>query len=461
MKKLVVVMLIVLGVGGLTAGVSAPYIASSSKMLTGMGAKLGCSGRYISGFSERQAFEDLQSYSFILKWVTLEFNDRLKRVSADFLGLKNIAAQYRPGLGCTLDIGDTQPLNRAVVATNTRSQAPWPRGDGAANVDKNLQQKLNEILKADNRARLQTRALLVVRKGQLVAESYSAGLDQHSKLLGWSMAKSVMSLLVGHMEMTGELDVAQRPVFSQWAEDDRRTISVRHLLQMSSGLEFPELYEPGAGATDMLFASYRGSDLPMAAGMSHKPGEVFEYSSGTTNLLSRLVFDASGANVQAHRAWLNERLMLPLALRDFVFEPDPSGILVGSSYLYASARDWARIGQLMLNGGQLNGYRLVSESWVQRARTPNHSHNMKSYGYQFWLNDGDQALRWPSLPRDSYASLGNRKQVVMMVPSEQLVIVRLGWTPGDYPTDANMAAIVAAAKIDESQTRLGVGLSAR
>ncbi len=425
------------------AGVSPSYMVNSPAMLTGMGAKLACSGHYVSGLSEEQAFVDLQSYSPALKMLNIQYDHQQKSVSASLLGVKTTRAQFREGLGCSLVIGDSERLDQVVVPEVVLAEGDWPLGSGNSAIESRLQTQLDSVLSKDNALGLNTRALLVVKDGQLVAESYASGFDATSKLLGWSMAKSVTAMLVGHLEMKKLLDVHKQPVFPEWGDDQRRDIRFDDLLHMSSGLDFPETYEPGMGVTDMLFTAASAAELPLAAPLIHTPGEVFEYSSGTTNLFSKLIFERTGNSPQSQMEFLHKALRQPLALQNFVFETDPSGVPVGSSYLYASARDWAKIGQLMLNRGELNGYRLVSEDWVDRALAPNNSTNTKSYGYQFWLNMGDTTLRWPDLPKESFAALGNRKQVVMVVPSHNTVIVRLGWTSGSYPTNDNFAEILS------------------
>ncbi len=431
------------GIGAALVGVTPNYLINAPAMLTGMGAKLACSGRYVTGLSEAQAFTDLQSYSAVLKLLDLNYDDTTKTVSASLLGLKTTQAKYRSGMGCALSVGDTAAIDAVEVPAIHASTANWPQGEGAEHINTHWQQRLDEMLLRDNQAGLNTRALLVINDGQLVAESYGHGFDSSSKLLGWSMAKSVTALLIGHLEMTGAIRIEQKPVFAAWAKDERAAIGIENLLHMSSGLEFPEVYEPGAGATDMLFTVHRAAELPLGAASAHQPGEYFEYSSGSTNLLSKLIYETSGASAQANLNFLNEVLIAPLNLRNFVFETDPSGVSVGSSYLYASAREWAKIGQLMLNHGTLNGHRLVTKDWVARAQQPNPSTNTKSYGYQFWLNRGDEELRWRDLPDDSFAALGNRKQVVMIIPSQKTVIVRLGWTSSHYPTNSNFAEIMS------------------
>jgi CubicO group peptidase (beta-lactamase class C family) len=144
----------------------------------------------------------------------------------------------------------------------------------------------------------------------------------------------------------------------------------------------------------------------------------------------------------AKKIILAEHIYRPMGISQALFETDAAGTPVGSSYFYASARDWARAGLLMLDGGVINGHRILDEDYVQQATTPNTSENEKRYGFQFWLNQGGAEPRWPDLPDDTYAAQGNREQRVMIIPSKQTVIVRLGWTKGSYPTNRNFAEIL-------------------
>jgi CubicO group peptidase (beta-lactamase class C family) len=419
------------------------YIAGAPSMLTGMGAKLGCSSRYVSGFTQDQSHKDLMSYSPVLSLLALNFNDDHQRVEASFLGIHKTEAQFREGLGCTLELGDTAPLNNLAVPTiETNKDLEWPKGSNANAIDATLQQQLDQIVVRDNAAGLNTRALLVVHDGKLLAESYGPGLNSETQLLGWSMAKSLTAIMIGMLERDGLINSSDKTLFEAWKNDDRADINVEQLLTMSSGLDFKEDYEPAANATIMLFESISASDYAMQSSMAHAPGEHWYYSSGTTNLLSRLIYERLGASSQAYIDYLYQRVLQPLAMTNTTVELDPSGVNVGSSYIYSSGRDWARMGELMRTQGQLNDVRFVSQEWVTRAVTPNTSKNDARYGYQFWLNQGGEALRWPGLPKDSYAALGNRKQVVMIVPSSKAVIVRLGWTQGDYPTNDNFEEIL-------------------
>ncbi|MFV8783196.1 serine hydrolase domain-containing protein [Microbulbifer sp. SA54] len=426
-------------------GFSITQLGTAVNVATGMGAKLACSGRFVSGFSPDQNLEDLASYSPANQLLNLEYDEGNRRVSASLLGLGHTSASYREGLGCTLDIGDTAPLDRISAAKLTPSEAPWPIGNSAPAIDPELQQKLDALLAADNAAGYQTRALVLIQDGQLVAESYAEGVSADTPLLGWSMGKSLTAMMIGRLEQMGLADPATTPLFAQWQDDARAEITLENLLHMSSGLAFDETYAPGSDATRMLFNTDSASDVALASQPLHTPGEHFSYSSGTTNLLARWIAERLGGQPQNSVDFFHSEILSPLGMRDTVFELDPSGVFVGSSYIYASARDWARLGQLMLSQGHWQGQRLLGEEWVKRAQTPNTSANDPRYGYQFWLNSGSDELRFAELPADAYFMLGNRKQVVMISPSTNTVAVRLGWSAGDYPTGANFARLLPAA----------------
>jgi CubicO group peptidase (beta-lactamase class C family) len=419
-------------------------LPSALSVGTGMAAKLACSGRFISGLDDARITEDLASYSGLYRQIELRAGER--EVSASLFGMAQTSATWRPGIGCSLDIGDTAPLDRLVPSTVAQRAAPWPRGDQVEDTDPVAQAVLEAILLADNAAGLETRALVMVRDGRIIAEHYADGFGADTPLLGWSMGKSVTAIMVGRLQQLGLLPADERafhegPLFPAWAGDARRDIRLVHLLQMTSGLDWDETYAPGSDSTRILFQVASASDVAMLSAPGRPPGEYFYYSSGTTNLLSRFVHDRLGG-AQPQLDFFARQLLDPLGMRHTLFEPDPSGVFVGSSYIYASGRDWARLGLLMLNRGEFAGQALLAQDWVDRAVTPNGSANDPRYGYQFWLNAGGETLRWPGLPEDAYAMMGNRSQVVMIVPSANVVLVRLGWTAGEYPLEANFRRLL-------------------
>jgi CubicO group peptidase (beta-lactamase class C family) len=443
---LVMATLVLVALGGLSLlGITPSYIMSAPAVATGIGAKLLCSARYVSGFSEEQSIDDLVQYSAILDRLTVEYDEEAQRVTARFFGFAEKSSTFIPGVGCAIDYPDysvRETLAEQVLPSQSDS-SPWPLGDTVATIDAAVQREVDAVLAQDNAQGLNTRALLVVKGGKILGEAYAQGADAQTPLLGWSMAKSLTAVMLASLEHRGLLDLSAPAGFSEWQGDGRSAIAIRDLLTMTDGLDFSEQYNPGDDATAMLFDAPSAADYVLAKPLAHAPGSRYNYSSGTANLLARIHQDALGGPVAA-RADYELHIAQALGFQNAIFETDAAGTPVGSSYLYASARDWARLGQLMLNGGVINGQRVFAQGWVGRATTPNGSANFRAYGYQWWLNDGDAQLAWPDLPADSYSAMGNRKQLVMVVPSADAVIVRLGWTAGQYPDSQNFARLLEA-----------------
>ncbi len=440
--SLSLVMFVLLSLGGLSLiGITPAFIFYGPGVATGIGSKLLCSAEYVIGNSRDQAFEDLVQYSTILSQISYEYDDSTQRVSTSLFGLKPKTASYIPGLGCAVDYDGYSQRRELQLQLAAQSEAEWPAGDSVNSIDSSVQALTDSLLADDNRNGLNTRALLVVRNGQIIAESYGQQMHAASKLLGWSMTKSLNAIMLGNLEMRGLIDLSAPTGLAQWQADERSTIRIEDLLTMTDGLDFSEQYNPGDDATAMLFTSASASEYVLQRPLGATAGNRFNYSSGTANVLSRLYTEALGGPQAAYDNFVSA-IYQTMAFQNAVFETDASGVFVGSSYFYASARDWARMGQLMLNGGRINGQRIVTEAWVQRATSPNNSANDKAYGYQWWLNRGNEELRFPSLPEDVYYANGNRQQLVMVFPSQNAVIVRLGWTAGRYPASENFGRIL-------------------
>lgn len=444
MKKgffgMIAALMLLLGVAAF-AGFPPSYLLAAPGVATGIGSKLLCSARYVSGFSEQQSFDDLVQYSGILQELTVEYDETQKTVTTSLFGLSKKTANYLPNIGCAIDYSGFDQRASLQADPVSASDAAWPLGDSVGASDAELEVLLTRLLATDNAAGLNTRAFLVAHRGSVVAEAYGQGADADTPLLGWSMAKSLTAIMLANLEYLGELDLRGTPGFDSWQGDERSQIRISDMLTMTDGLAFSEEYNPGDDATAMLFTEPSSSDFVLGKAALHPPGARFNYSSGTANLLARVYFDTVGGyqqNFDAFRANIHQAL----GFQNAVFEVDASGVFVGSSYLYASARDWARIGQLMLNGGVINEQRIMSADWVMRATTPNSSENQRAYGYQWWLNRGNAKLRWPDIPMDAYSAQGNRQQYLMVIPSLDLVIVRLGWTAGGYPVNERFSGII-------------------
>jgi hypothetical protein len=412
-------------------------LGNAVALATGLGAKLACSGRFISGFDDQRILDDLASYAGVNRRLSLDFT--ADRVRVSLFGLASTSATYRPGLGCTLDTGDTTRLDTlSVPSTATSPGMPLD-----VDIAHPAQQAAEALLRADNAEGLQTRALLVLQGNRLIAESYAPGFTADSRLLGWSMGKSLMAIVIGRMQALELIPGnVPGPLFPEWAHDDRARISLTQLLQMTSGLDWQEDYVPGSDSTRMLFHAPSASAVALASPPEGVPGERFYYSSGTTNLLARFAAERLGGP-QAQLDFLQREVLQPLGMHGAMLEVDPAGIVVASSFVYATARDWVRLGRLLLDQGSVNGRPFLPPGWVARATRPNSSRNDPRYGYQLWLNGGGAELRWPGLPRNAFAMLGNRGQAVLVLPDQALVLVRLGWTAGDYPLAQKMGDLLS------------------
>lgn len=436
---LLLVPLVVAGAAWAVLGFSPVALYHTPSVATGIGARLACSMRYVMQQSPQQSDHDIRLYSPVLALLDYHYDDAQRQVRVALGGYQR-SASWQEGVGCALDYTgyDQRPLLHWPVAAT--AAAPWPRGHEVNTLKPLLQTRLAAMLAADNELGHDTRALLVVHRGQIVAEAYAPGYDENSLFLGWSMAKSITGLLVGQLELQGKLQVTDTGLFPQW-QDERRQISIEHLLHMTDGLAYDELYDPGATAPAMLFQQPSAADYMLSLPLRDEPGRHFRYASGSSILLSELVQQHHGSSPAEAIGEIARQFFQPLGMQRMVYETDAAGLLMGSSYLYASARDWARLGQLMLNRGQINGQRLVSEDWVARSLQPNGSANKRDFGYHWWLNNASEEPRWPALPGSIFAAQGNREQRVLVMPEQELVIVRLGWSPKKYRDNENFAVI--------------------
>jgi CubicO group peptidase (beta-lactamase class C family) len=293
-----------------------------------------------------------------------------------------------------------------------------------------LQTAIESIFKEpDSILPVRTRAVVVLYHGQLIAEHYANGIDAHTRLAGWSMTKSVFGALTGILVKQGRLNINGPAPVPEWHDlhDPRHVITIRDLLQQRSGLDFEEVYSKSTDATCMLFEKADMGGFTAAHKLKDKPGAVFYYSSGNTNILSRLIRQTVGDS--SYYIFPYQQLLYKLGMYSAVIEPDASGSFVGSSYMYATARDWARFGLLYLNDGVFNNERILPEGWVKQSVAPV-SGSLRGYGFQIWLNAGtDTSVRhYPDAPADMFYADGFESQLIFIIPSKDLVVVRLGLT---------------------------------
>jgi CubicO group peptidase (beta-lactamase class C family) len=425
------VLLGLVAVVAVLAGAIAWYLGPIAPIATGYAAKTACSAVFVADRSLEDGLGDLPGNPLV-PLLRTRLDEPEGTVRTSLLGLWPSTAYASEGLGCTL--AEARPGFRAPTRIEGGdADAPWPEGEGPAEAPDGVDVEALELAidtaftEDDEQGRRRnTRAVVVVHGGQLVAERYGDGFDVDTPLLGWSMGKSMANAIVGRLVAAGQLDLEDRDLREGWAGDERAEITVEQLLTMTSGLAFEEVYDPDTDATRMLFrpqdtAAY-AAELPLEA----EPGTRWSYASGTTNILCDVAQEASGLGVElAH-----ELLFAPLGMASAVIEPDASGGLVCSSFPYATARDWARFGQLYLQDGEWDGERLLPEGWVEASfQAVEIADPDTPYGAHWWLNEGPEGqLRMAAVPADAAWASGNEGQQVVVVPSEDLVVVRLGFS---------------------------------
>jgi CubicO group peptidase (beta-lactamase class C family) len=309
----------------------------------------------------------------------------------------------------------------------------WPQGDIVVDSLYNRYTKLNDVVNAafeesDPQNPVNTRAVVIVHHGQIVAEKYAPSFSMNTPLIGWSMTKTVTNGMVGVLVKQGRLNVMAPAPVSEWKEDDRSKITLNNLMQASSGLKWEELYAGPSDATNMLFRKADAGGFAAQSKPEVAPDTKWYYSSGTTNIISRIARQTIGDEDYYQFAY--REIFHKIGAYSMVIEPDASGTFVGSSFSYATARDWARYGLLYLNDGMWNGEWIFPEGWVKYSTTPAKAAPNGEYGAQIWLNAGNKddpnQKRFMDVPNDMYLMDGFEGQHVIMIPSRNLVIVRLG-----------------------------------
>ncbi len=397
---------------------------------TGYAAKIVCSNVFLAGRDPREVLAvDVQAPGHpLLRLVDVEVDRTEKRVRAGLLRVfAPSVAVYREGYGCTsLGDGSTVASDLPPTQPNTAgSMADWPVGNGPAMADSRIAAILGEpVLTGPG-----LRGVVVVKEGRIVGEAYGAGFSAATPLLGWSMTKTVNAAILGRRMLEGGPSFNDTGLLPQWKDSAQGTVRLKDLLAMESGLEFNENYGDVADVTRMLFLepdmARFAADKPLEA----TPGSRFNYSSGTSVLLSRIWMNSFADGSEALR-YPREKLFAPLGMTSAVMEPDAAGTFAGSSYLYASARDWARFGEFLLRDGVWNGARLLPEGFAAGMAEPSAASNGAYTRIQAWhAAPGSPVNEEGGLPNDMFWLQGHDGQSAAILPSEKLVVVRLGLTP--------------------------------
>lgn len=408
------------------------YINSMLPIITGYPAKYLCSAVFVSNRQQAEVEAmDLQ-FSFI-KYVKNMVDLQDSSVTSSFLWGKSKAI-YRPGFGATLlrGIGESElrkikfpPIPRMPYNQDT---VAWPMGNVIANTMTNIDTiKLAEItekLMDDDGYNGHAFAFMVVLKGIPVVEAYQPQFNSKTRFLSWSMAKSFTNALAGIMVKDGKWDINQPINIPEWQTDDRKNITINNLMQMQSGLRWNEDYGNRSDVTQMLYCENDFARFTYDQPFEFPAGSHWYYSSGSVNVLNYLMRKTIG-NDSDYYNFAQTRLLRKIGMPNAIFEVDASGTQVGSSYIYATARDYARFGLLYLQDGVFNGDRILPEGWVKYTTTPATDSNGK-YGSLFWLNSSKY---YPAAPTDMYSCNGHDGQQIFIIPSKELVVVLLGYSP--------------------------------
>jgi CubicO group peptidase (beta-lactamase class C family) len=448
-RWLLVLVILAVVAAGIWLYVSPPDLI---RVASGYTAKVVCSNVFIAGRDADEVLRiDVQAPGHpILKYMRIDVDREAKTVTAALFGLfgKGLAVA-RDGFGCTNvpdgNLAALMPVP-AVEQAAAASDALWPEGK---TVEPSQDPELTAVLDDPELAGPDMRAVIVVKNGRIVGERYGEGFSAEAPLLGWSMTKSVNAAIIGTLVKAGKLSVDKNGLLISW-QDGRGDIKLSDLMAMSSGLEFNEDYGEVADVTRMLYLEPDMAGFAAAKPMVHRVGEVFNYSSSTSVILSRIWQNAVGEEALAYP---KKVLFDPIGMTSAVLEPDARGTFVGSSYLYATARDWARFGLFILRNGVWNGADILPAGFVDWMQEEAPASN-GAYGKgQVWLHgpEGDTpAGQNPDvglgLPEDTFWFEGHDGQSVAVIPSKDLIVVRMGLTPFNryYKPQGLVAAVVKA-----------------
>ena len=398
-------------------------------LISGFSAKSTASGHFLDN-RPLQIIEQGDNDIPLVNLAANSINEAGKFAVSSVYGIKERKAIYRVGLGATLinEHFDTSKPYEVPRRTNAHINLPFPYGDKEpkdtvfSNIDyKKLNAAVDNSFDKKGEKNKRTRAILVVYKDHIIAEKYDSNFNKNSRLLGWSMTKSITGTLFGILQKQGKLDINKPAPIAEWKKDNRAKITLNDLLHMNSGLEWEEKYDKICDATEMLFQAEDMSRSQLEKPAAFAPNTHWNYSSGTTNLLSGIIRNQFKTHQEYLDFWYSA-LLDKIGMHSAIIETDMAGNFVGSSYGWATARDWGKFGLLYLHKGNWNGEQLFEESWAKYVATPTNTSNGR-YGAQFWLNSGGY---FPDVPKEMYYASGFQGQMVAIFPSKDLVIVHLG-----------------------------------
>jgi CubicO group peptidase (beta-lactamase class C family) len=421
-------------------------------IITAFAAKGMCSSVFLADKTpDRVSQEDLSFFPISLAKCEIDYEE--KSVTAKVLGLAKRKAIFREGLGAVilLEKAEEELMAQSFMIPDpgySQDTIAWPLGDvlpdtlpEGVDYDK-LHSILQEALDDPGKEPFKkTLGVAVVYKDALIGENYLGGYDAWTKFHGWSMTKSVTGAMAGALVKEGRMDIRGTTGLPEWQGDERKHITIEHILHMSSGLEWVENYFTISEATVMLMQSDDMFSSVTSCPLEHEPGSIWNYSSGDANLLSGLLRRAIG-NEKEYLGYAYTRLFHRIGMLNTVVETDASGLFVASSYSYGSTRDWARFGLLFLNYGIFEGDTVLHPGWVDYMRTPAPA-SEGMYAATFWLEEPDPERALVDVPDDIFFADGFLGQRVYVIPSKDLVVVRMGYSLSNFNVNEFLRDIIA------------------
>jgi CubicO group peptidase (beta-lactamase class C family) len=418
-------------------------------IITAFAARGMCTGVFVMDREpERIIEEDLSFFPISLAKTKIDYQE--KSVTARLFGMAKREAVYREGLGAVLvlDIPEEELRAKTFAIPDpgyNPDTIPWPKGNMLvdsmpAEIDYT---RLDNILddafdQADAEPLKKTLGVAVVYDNVLIGEKYLDPYGPTTILHGWSQAKSITNALIGILAYEGRIDINSTPDIPEWEDDERNEITIHNLLQATDGLHFWENYFIRSEVTRMLYTSDDMYEFAISNPLENSPGTVWNYSGGSTNILSGIIRHTIGNDAEYYALPYN-KLFHRIGMLHTLFETDGAGTFVGSSYCYASVRDWARFGLLYLNDGIFEGDTIFQLGWVNYSTEPAPG-SQGQYGAQIWLQKKDG--RYPDIPEDMFLIDGFQGQRVFVIPSKKLVVVRLGYSMKNFNMNEFLREII-------------------
>lgn len=420
-------------------------------IITAFAAKGMCSSVFLANKTpDRVEAEDLSFFPISLAKSVVDYDDQ--SVTSTVFGLAKRKAVFREGLGAVLVLNEPEESLKQDTLNlpdpgYSQDTIPWPKGNllSGEKIEGVNYNRLNELLDTcfdapDSEPVKKTLGIAVVYNNQLIAEKYLDGYNYTTMFHGWSMTKSITGALAGILHDEGLLKINEPAGFPEWQNDERKSISVKDIIQMSSGLDWYENYFTISDATVMLMQNDDMLSSVLDNKLAYPPGSYWNYSSGDANLLSGIIRNRMN-NDDNYNKFIYTKLLYPTGMLNTKVETDAIGLFVASSYSYGTVRDWARFGMLFLNEGVFAGDTIISKEWVDFLKTPAAASDGK-YAGTFWLKEPNDINALTDVPDDLFFADGFLGQRVYIIPSKKLVVVRMGYGMSNFSMNDFLREII-------------------